>query len=284
MGGIMRLGTVILIVVVLLMSQTGWSQTKSLGDVAGAIKLNPEAIVLKEGVVEDPEVAKRADENLFGSLLADCSAAADLLGDLVTQARIPSSTRDLELMRRMESASFDLETEVHSISLLRLSDGFAPLLEIALQAEESCTGASGTVRDEITKGGAMLRTADAEVTRCRELLDQAKAQLVVVQNPEAAQALPSDASEPAEPLTDDEIVAARCESERAKGDDSFEFCQALQYRSQAAMASRNPGNEMLEEGIFSDIRQECLDLHPGDFVLRDGCELDRMTTARLEEQ
>ena len=280
----MRLGTVILIVVTLLVSQTGWSQTKNLGDVAGAIKLNPEAIVLKDGVVEDPMAAKRADENLFGSVLADCSAAADLLGELVARARVPSSTRDLELMRRLDSASFDLEAEVHSISLLRLSDDFASVLEIALQAEEQCTAASVTVRDEVSKGGAMLRTADAEVTRCRDLLDRAKTRLVVVQDPLAAPAPPDGASEPEAPATDDEIIAARCESERARGAELFEACQGLQFRSQAAMESRSSGNEMLDEGVFSDIRQECLDLHPGDFVLRDDCELDRMTAARLEEQ
>ena len=57
----MRLRTVMLIVVTLLVGQTGWSQTKSLGDVAGTIKLNPEAIVEKTGVVEDPKAAIRAD-------------------------------------------------------------------------------------------------------------------------------------------------------------------------------------------------------------------------------
>jgi len=276
----MRLGTVILIVVTLLVGQMAWSQTQNLGDVAGAIKLNPEAIVVKEGVVEDPGAAKRADENLFGSVLADCSAAADLLGELVTQARVPTSTRDLELAKRIEAASYDLETEVHSISLLRLSDDFSPALEIALQAEESCTGASGTVRDEITKGGAMLRTADAEVTRCRELLDQAKARLVVVQDPAAEQALLSDSSEPAVPPTDDEIIGAWCAPERVKGIDAFESCQELQYMSQAAMASRSASNEMIDDEVFSDIRRLCLKLHPRNFVGRDDCELDKMTAAR----
>jgi len=280
----MRFGTVILIVAVLLVGQTGWSQTKSLGDVAGAIKLNPEAIVVKDGVIEDPQAAKRADENLFGSVLADCSAAADLLGQLVTEARNPGPTGNLELMNRMDTASIDLESEVHSISLLRLSDDFKPALEIARQAGEICTGACIVLRDEIAKGGAMLRTADAEVKRCRELLDQAKAQLVVVLNPGDAPAVPSGPSEPAEPPTDDEIIAARCERERANGVETFESCEGLQYRSQAALASRNPSNEMLDEGVFSDIRQECLDLHPGDFVRRDGCELDKMTAARLEGQ
>jgi len=270
------------VVVTLLVGQTGWTQTQQLGDVAGKIKLNPEAIVVKEGVVVDPNAAKRADENLFEMVLADCSAAADLLGELVAQARIPTTRRDLELAKRIESASFDLETEVHSISLLRLSDGLAPALEIAIRAEASCAGASVTVRDEIARGGAMLKTADSEVTRCRGLLDEAEAALAAAKSP-AAVSSPPGAAEPEEPATDDEIIAARCEPEKAKGPDSFEFCQALQFRSQAAMASRNPSNEMLDEGIFSDIRRECLELHPQDFVLRDGCETDRMTAARLEE-
>jgi len=272
----MRFGTVILIVAMLLVGQTGWSQTKSLGDVAGTIELDPEAIEVKEGVVEDPRAAKRADENLFGSVLADCSAAAELLGELVTRARTPSTTRDLELMDRMETASFDLETEVHTISLLRLSDGFAPVLEIARQAEESCTGASVTVRDEITRGGAMLRTADAEITRCRELLEQAKTGLMVVDQPAVAPVTRA----PDEPPTVDEIIGAWCAPERVKGIDAFESCQELQYMSQAAMASRSANNEMIDDEVFSDIRRLCLKLHPRNFVGRDECELDKMTAAR----
>jgi hypothetical protein len=48
------------------------------------------------------------------------------------------------------------------------------------------------------------------------------------------------------------------------------------------MASRNAANEMLDEGVFSDIRRMCLDLFPRDFVQRDACEQDKMTAVRLE--
>jgi len=280
----MRLRIVILIAVTLLIGQTGWSQTQNLGDVAGAIKLNPEAIVVKEGVVEDPLAARRADENLFASVLADCLAEAELLSELVDQAQIPTPRRDFELENQIELVLIDLESAAGSISQLRLSDGFAPAMEIAIQAGESCTGASSAVREEIAMGGARLRIANAEVARCQVLLEEARATLVAGHDPAAAAARPSGENEPEEPPTDDEIIAARCESERTKGADSFESCQALQYRSQAALTSRNPGNEMLDEGIFSDIRQECLGLHPQDFVLRDGCETDKMMAARLEEQ
>lgn len=280
----MRFGFLITVVFALLVGQTAWSQTQKLGDVAGAIKLNSEAIVVKEGVVEDPRAAKRADERLLGSVLADCLAAADLLGELVTQAQIPTPRRDLELEDRVNMASFDLADQVHSISLLRLSSGFAPVVEIALQAEESCTGASAAVRDEIAKGGVRLTIVNTEVARCRDLLDEAKTALEAAQNPPAATAEPSRDSEPEEPATDDEIIAARCESEGTKGGEAVASCRALQYRSQAAMASRSPGNEMLAEGVFSDIRKECLDLHPLDFVLRDSCEMERMTAARLGGQ
>ena len=98
----MRFRTVILLNVALLVCPMGWSQANRLGDVAGSIKLNPEAIVEKEGVVEDPQAAKRADENLLGSVLADCSADADLLGELVAQARQPAPERDSDLANRLE--------------------------------------------------------------------------------------------------------------------------------------------------------------------------------------
>jgi hypothetical protein len=280
MGGIMRRSTVILIVVTLLVCPAGWSQTRKLGDVAGAIKLNPEAIVEKEGVVEDPRAAKRADENLFGGVLADCSAAAELLGSLVTQARVPGPSRDLDLMNRMESAAQELETAIHSISLLRLSDGFKDPLEIAREAEPVCAGACAGVREVITQGGVMFSNASVQVTRCRQLLDEAKEKLLAIDQPVA----PPQDTESTAPPTDDEIIVARCESESAKGAEFVESCQALQYRSLSAMASRVAANEMLDPGVFSDIRQMCLELHPSDFLLRNNCELDKMTATRLEEQ
>lgn len=280
MGGIMRLRTVILIVVALLVCPMSRAQTKSLGDVAGTIKLNPDAIVEKSGVVEAPGEAKRADENLFGSVLAECSAAADLLCDLVAQARVPSAGRNLELMNRMESAATELEVEVHSITLLRLTDDFAQPIEIARQAETACVEAGASVREAVSRGGAMFGNAEVAAMRCKQLLDQAKAELVAVDQPAARPVTP----ESDEPPTDDAIIAAWCEPQRAKGIDAFESCLDLQYMSQAAVASRSASNELIDEGVFSDIRELCLKLHPRDFVGRDGCEQDRMTTARLEEQ
>lgn len=276
----MRSRTVILIVVASLACPTAWAQTKNLGDVAGAIKLNPDAIVEKSGVIEDPGVAKRADENLLGSVLAESSAVADLLGDLVAEARVPSTGRNLELMNRMDSASIELENEVQSISLLRLTDDFARQLEMARQAEADCTGAAASVREAISRGGAMFGSAELEVTRCRQLLDQAKAALVTLDQPAAPVATPGSE----EPPTDDEIVADWCAPERANGIEAFDSCQDLQYMSLAAMSSRSASNEMIDEGVFSDIRQLCLKLHPRDFVGRDGCELEKMTAARLEAQ
>ncbi len=280
----MSFRTVILTVIMLLVCPVGWSQTKTLGDVAGAIKLNPEAIVEKQGVVEDPRAAKQADENLLGSVLADCSAAADLLGELVAEARLPAAKRDIELAKRIESASFELETEVHSVSLLRLGREFAPVLETAREAEEICTAAGARVRSEIAQGGVMFRNAETEVTRCRQILDRAKTELVTIEKPAAPPAAAPETSPEEQSPTDDDIIAARCEPERTKGAGAVESCRAVQYLSQAAMASRNPDNEMLDEGVFSDIRQVCLDLHPRDFVQRDACEQEKMTAARLEAE
>ena len=278
----MRVRTAFLVCVALLLCSMGWSQANRLGDVAGSIKLNPKAIVEKDGVVVDPRAAKRADENLFGSVLADCSAVADLLGELVAQARQPAPARDPELMNRLNGVSIDLETEVRAISLLRLTGVFKQPLETAREAVDICTGACTRVREEVAGGGVMFRNADMEVTRCRQLLDQAKAEVVAADNPPGADSMDSAGLGNAAPLTDDAIIATKCESERSKGIDSFDACKRIQYLSQAAIASRSADNEMLDQGVFSDIRHLCRELHPQDFVLRDGCEQDKMTTARLE--
>ena len=83
----MRIRTAVLVGVALMAGISGWSQDERLGDVAGSIKLNPEAIVETSGVVEDPRAAAKADEELFNAVLADCLAAAGQLGRLVAEAR-----------------------------------------------------------------------------------------------------------------------------------------------------------------------------------------------------
>ena len=278
----MEVRTAFLVCVALLVCSMGWSQANRLGDVAGSIKLNPEAIVEKDGVVDDPRAAKRADENLLGSVLADCSAAADLLGELVAQARQPAPERDPELMNRLNGASIDLETEVRAISLLRLTEVFRQPLETAREAVEICTGAGARVREEVAGGGVMFRIADMEVTRCRQLLDQTKAEVVAADNPPSAESVDSSGPRNAPPPTDDAIIAALCETERSTGVDAFESCKRIQYLSQAAIASRSADNEMIDQGVFSDIRRLCRERHPQDFVQRDGCEQDKMTTARRD--
>lgn len=285
----MSVRTAVLVSMALLVCTMTWPQENRLGDVAGSIKLNSEAIVVKGGTVEDPRAAKKFDEDLFNTVLADSAASADQLGQLVDEARATVIYSGDDLLTRLEESSRELERQIQGIYLLRLEDAYSDPVETARAAADVCASAGASVREEIGRGGVAFTHAKETVTRCRESLTEAQVQFATVANPAGAKpASPAAAStavsEPATPSTDDEIVDARCEPERSNGLEAFEACQGGQYLALAALTSRNFENEMLVESVFSDIRQICAELHPKDFVGRNDCELDKMTATRLETE
>lgn len=281
----MRIRAAVLVSVVLLLCPIGWTQTKSLGDVAGSIKLNPEALVEKNEIVVDPRDAKKADGELFGSVLVDCSAVAGQIGELVTQARTTTIYRGDSLLTRLEESTRELERELQGIFVLRLGEGFAEPYLKALDAADSCEAACAVLLDELGRNAVTFTKANTEMARCREQLSGAQEALAVVMNqPGASAGIRSQPNETETAMTDDEIVAARCREEKPKGTGAVDTCQKQQYLSLAAMASRNAGNELLEAGVFADIRRLCLEIYPLDFVRRDNCELKRMTESRLDDE
>ena len=283
----MRIRIAVLVGVALMVGATSWSQENRLGDVAGSIKLNPEAIVESSGFVDDPRAAKKADEDLFDVVLAECSAGAEQLGRLVAEARLTVIYPGDDLLTRLGESSLELERQVDEIFLLRLAPAYSEPIETARDAAVVCAAGSITVRREIELGSVAFTKSGQEVSRCRQRLGEAQAQFAAVAapagskggRPAAANAAPAI---PKTPPTDDEIIEAVCRPELSNGPDAFEACQGLQYRSLAALESRSAENEMMVEAVFADIRAICGELHPLDFVARNTCEQDKMTAARLE--
>jgi len=280
----MRFRAAVLVSVASLVCGSGWAQTRNLSDVAGSIKLNPEAIVEKKGIVENPRAEKKEAGELLGGLLTKCSASAAQLGELVDQIRAATLSRGDNLLNRLEESSRELERQIQEMYLLRLEGDFSEPFRVALEAADTCDAAVGSVRTELNSGGSIFTEARGGIAMCRQNLSRAEELLAVVMNPSRSPAGSTPKSEPELPQSDDEIIAARCEPERSKGFDAFDACLAEQYLSQAALASRNAGNEMIDEGVFADVRGICRKLHPQDFAGRNSCELDRMTAARLENE
>ncbi len=283
----MRIRTAVLVGVALMVGATSWSQENRLGEVAGSIKLNPKAIVESSGYVDDPRVAKKADEDLFDGILAGCSAAAEQLDRLVNEARTTVIHPGDEFVTRLDASSVDLDRQVEEIFLLRLAPAYSEPVETARDAAVVCGAGSITVRREIELGSVAFPQSRQELARCVERLNEAQAQFAAVAAPagsKGGQPAAADAAPamPKTPPTDDEIIEAVCRPELSNGPDAFEACQGLQYRSLAALESRSAENEMMVESVFADIRAICGELHPLDFVARNTCEQDKMTAARLE--
>lgn len=283
----MNVRTAGLLGVALMVSVAGWSQDERLGDVAGSIKLNPNAIVETSGTVDDPRAAAKADEELFNAVLADCMAAADQLGRLVAEARSTVVYPGDEFLTRLEESTRGLDRQVEEIYLIRLGKAFFEPVEMAREAAGLCVEAGVVVRRDIESGSVSFAQSSEGVATCREHLAEAEARFAAVAGSTGAEggreaAASAAARERATPPTEDEIVDALCEPARAAGVEAFEACQGVQYRAIAALASRSAENEMLAAAVFSDIRQMCIGLHPKDFAARNGCEMEEMTAARLE--
>lgn len=281
----MRIRAAVLLCSALLICAAAWSQNR-LSDVAGAIKLNPEAIVEKEGFVDDPNAAKLEDQDLLATTLDGCSTIADNIGAMVDEARTTILYRGSDVPTRLGAATLELDTQIQEIYLLRLTDVFAQPVVTARDAADACSVANESIRAELARQGVAFTQAREEIARCRTGLGQAQAEFAAIQKSPDGKAVAAtpEAEEPAAAPTDDEIIAEICGPEAKNGPDAFDACTSRQYRAVAALGSRTWGNEQLDAGIFADLRAICAELHPRDYALKNECELERMTAIRLETE
>lgn len=279
----MKIRFAILVGAVLLAAGTGWSQNR-LGEVAGSIKLNPEAIVEKNGYVENREDAQKEDHELFATALSGCTAAADSIGSLIEQAREATLyLGDDGITNRLAATALDLDSQVAEFELLRLDAAFNESVGTARGAVVFCKAATDGVREELARRGVAFTLARQQIALCSQELHRAEAQLAVVgTTPEERAAMVADDVAPAAPLTDEAIVAAVCDSVRGQGQEAVDDCEGRQYRALAALETRTPENEQLSPTVFDGIRQICVELNPSNFAERNVCETERMTATRLE--
>jgi len=278
----------VVVIAVLLAGTPGWSQSERLGDVAGTIKLDPGAVTRGGGEVVDPRQARKADHDLLDDVVADCAVQARLLADLIAEARSTIMYRDDDLPTRLDAASRELEAASQEIYSLRLAEHFAEPLEAARQAASRCEVAAASVREELARQGVAFTEASERTSSCRRQLEEV-AMLLAGTNGErsvGAAGPPAVADEATESSTETSDVADRvadlCRDERPRGPDAFQRCLDRQYESLAALEARTPANEMLDPGLFQDIRNTCRVRYPGDYAAIDQCEQEKMTAARLE--
>ena len=276
----MRIRASVLSCFVLLVCGIGWSQNR-LSDVAGGIKLNPEAIVEKKGFVEDPGAAKQADRELFEAAVGECATIADQIGSLVDEAKASFLYSDDDLPKRLSAATLDLDTELQEIYLLRLTDVYAQPLSTARQAAETCSVATASIRAELARQGVQFLEATQDLSQCRKELNRSLTECAAADQATAGSVPESEDEGEDIPPTEDEIVAAICANAAKNGPDAMDACTDRQYRALAALTSRTPANEQIDAGVFGDIRALCVELHPNDFFLRDTCEVDKMTATRI---
>jgi hypothetical protein len=225
-----------------------------------------------------------ADRELFNAAVGECAAIADSIGSLVEEARASFLYSDDELPTRLSAATLDLDTEIQEIYLLRLTEVYAQPISTARQAAETCSVATESIRQELARRGVQFLEATQDISRCRQELKRSLAEVEAVgQGADGSVPAPVD-DEADTPPTDDEIIASICASAAKSGPDALDACTGRQYRALAALTSRTPANEQLDAGVFSDIRALCLELHPQDYVLRNECEVDKMTATRINAE
>jgi len=268
---------------VLLAAGTGWSQNR-LGDVAGSIKLNPEAIVEKKGFVEDPQAAQKEDHELFSTALTGCAKSADALGSLIEEARASILYQgDERVTSRLAAVALDLDAQLADFDVMRLDDAFDESMATASGAADFCRAATAGIREDLASRAVAFTRAREQIALCSQEFRRAEAQLATVgKTPEEVATMVSDETAPAAALTDEAIVAAVCDSVRGQGQNALDACEGRQYRALASIETRTPENELLAASIFNEIREICVELNPSNFDERNRCEIERMTAIRLE--
>lgn len=191
--------------------------------------------------------------------------------------------RDTEVLTRLEEAALELDRQVEELGSLRLTSQLRGSADAARRAGGSCSSAAATVIDDIRSRTVFTRSRDA-VAGCRRELADAEQQLAESAPGAPTASSPAPQTGPGEPRSVEEVITTICRSSGSTDPDAVERCRAEQSLAQAAIESREPGNEMLDAGVFGDIRQACLELHPRNFVERDRCEQERMTAARLDNE
>ena len=263
--------------VTLLVAGAGWSQAR-LDEVAGSIKLNPDVLVEQQGYVEDPAAVHRADRELLATTIAECSAAAEILGELISEIEASFPNVDDALPDRIAAASVDLDDELIQLRQLRLTDAFADPLTAALNAAETCEVATEELRSRLAAGAPVSSRTAAAVDLCAEQLARAELRLDEVgSDPSAATAPGADVV-----ATEEAIIAAACEAAAARSFEAGEACRDRQYRALASITARNAENERIDPTAFAGIRRICAELQPDDFTARDICEVEKLTAVRLE--
>ncbi|MEE4273103.1 MAG: hypothetical protein V2I67_15630 [Thermoanaerobaculales bacterium] len=271
----MNIRIAVVVGMALLVSGTGWSQAR-LDEVAGSIKLNPDALVEKQGYVEDPVAVQRADRELLAAAIAGCSGAAEILAGLISEVEASFPDVDDTLPDRITAASIDLDDELLELRQLRLTDAFADPLTEALNAAEQCMVATGELRSRLASGAPVSSRSAASVDLCVEQLGQAESRLVEVGSDSSTAVLSGAVA------SEEEIIAAVCKGESERSFEAGEACRNRQYRALASITARTAENERIEPNVFAGIRRICAELQPDDFAARDICEVEKLTAVRLE--
>jgi hypothetical protein len=266
-----------------------WCQSDRLGDVAGSIKLDRSAVTEGGGTVVDPDQVRKADRDLLLDVLDGARAEARRVAELVAEARTTFLYRaGDDLPVRLTAATRDLQAAGQVIWSLRLTPPFQSALDAARSAAEACDRASVSVRDELDHRGVVFAEATGAVATCRRQLEEA-ALLAAGDAPAgtgAGSRLDGEAGGAADDVAAqaDARIAAFCEPERPVGPDAHQSCLDTQYQALAALEARTAASEMLDQDLFDGIRRSCGNRYPDDYVARDRCEQERMTSVRLEAQ
>ena len=253
------------------------AQQKSLGEVAGSIKLKrPEG----ESVVIDQKSVGKArrvpagvtNENFFLVTVDGYLAETRAMHALVLETRDGDSFYREEWRGRVAELGLRLESAQGDLRQVRPDANLQRAFELANGGSVAAGEAYLILSDAIAQNRPVFSEA-------RRLSEEAIRAFEDAKKAYGSSARASAAEEPApviNPIEANEVMAALCRGSFADGSSGFNRCIAEQRAAVDAMGARFGPDVGLDAATFNRIRNNCRYEWPNNYVSMDRCERTRV--------
>jgi hypothetical protein len=257
------------------------AQQKSLGDVAGSIKLKRpegESIVIDQNSVGRTRRAPSGvtEENFLAATIEDCLTETRSMQSLLLEARSGEAFYREEWRERVEELGFDLQSALEDLRMARVDGRMQQALDLANEGADT----AGNAYEILSSAVAQNRPVFSEARKMSEdairTFEDAKKAMGAAARANAAE----DYALPINPIEANEVMTSLCRGRFADGSSGFNQCMTEQRAAVDAMGARSGAGVGLDATTFNKIRNECRFEWPKNYVSMDRCERSRAAAKR----
>jgi hypothetical protein len=249
------------------------AQQKSLGDVAGSIKLKRpegESIVIDQNSVGKARrvPAGMTQENFLIATLEDCLSETREMQSLLVEARGGEAFYRPEWRERVAELGLSLEGSREDLRMARAEGRMQQALDLANHGADTAGDAYQILSDAIAQNRPVFSEARRLSEEAIRAFESAKREIGAAARANAAE----EFALPINPIEANEVMTSLCRSRYADGSSGFNQCIAEQRAAVDAMGVRSAAGAGLDTTTFNKIRNNCRFEWPNNYVNMDRCE------------